>query len=154
MAQVIRHSKVKTGFQGSDSVWNYALSPGWTHEEVAVLKACIQKFGLGRWTAMVKAEVLPSKNIQQCYLQTQKLLGQQSLKEFMGLHLDIQKIWERNTKKKGLRKNGAIVNEGDKLTREKAMILQAENKEKYGLSPDEVEAIKLPPRTELSIYNV
>ena len=30
------------------------------------------------------------------YMQTQRLVGQQSLAEFMGLHLDLQKVWERN----------------------------------------------------------
>jgi len=36
----------------SKSLWNYALSPGWTSEEVDILKLCLQKFGIGRWNAM------------------------------------------------------------------------------------------------------
>ena len=38
----------------SKSVWNYSLSPGWTHEEVEVLKICLKKFGVGKWTAIDK----------------------------------------------------------------------------------------------------
>ena len=34
----------------------------------------------------------------------------------MGLHLDINKVWEENLKKDGLRKCGVLVYEGDKLT--------------------------------------
>jgi len=44
--------------------------------------------------------VLPTKSIQQCYLQTQRLLGQQSLAEFMGLHVDVDRIAEDNRSKK------------------------------------------------------
>jgi hypothetical protein len=47
----------------------------------------------------VRSKVLPTKSIQQCYLQTQRLLGQQSLAEFMSLHVNIDKILEDNVKK-------------------------------------------------------
>lgn len=59
----------------SRSVWNYSLSPGWTKEEVEVLKLLLQREGIGKWTSIVKTEALPSKTIQQMYLQTQRLLG-------------------------------------------------------------------------------
>ena len=38
----------------SKSLWNYALSPGWTDQEVLILKIAVQKFGLGRWTDLFK----------------------------------------------------------------------------------------------------
>ena len=38
----------------SGSIWNYALSPGWTHQEVEVLMICLKKFGVGKWTAIRK----------------------------------------------------------------------------------------------------
>ena len=34
----------------------------------------------------------------------------------MGLHLDLERIGRENKEKKGLRKMGFLVNEGDKLT--------------------------------------
>ena len=29
-------------------------------------------------------------------MQTQRIIGQQSLAEFMGLHIDLEKVWEKN----------------------------------------------------------
>ena len=52
------------------------------------------------------------------YLQTQRLVGQQSLAEFMGLQLDLDAIAEINKKKVGQRKCGFLVNTDDKLTKE------------------------------------
>jgi len=36
----------------SKSLWNYSLSPGWTQQEVEVLKLALQKFGIGRWRSI------------------------------------------------------------------------------------------------------
>ena len=47
----------------SGSLWNYALSPGWSPQEVEILKIAVMKFGVGRWTALFKADVLPGKMI-------------------------------------------------------------------------------------------
>eukprot|EP00347_Sterkiella_histriomuscorum_P013536 403364335 len=128
----------------SKSLWNYALSPGWTQQEVEILKIALMKFGVGRWSAINKSGVLPTKQIQQCYLQTQRLIGQQSLAEFMGLHLDIDRIAADNKQKRGIRKQGFLVNQGCKLTPEEKDELRKINQEKYGLSAEHVEAIKLP----------
>jgi len=38
----------------SKSLWNYALCPGWTDEEVKVLKLGLMKFGIGKWTQLEK----------------------------------------------------------------------------------------------------
>ena len=38
----------------SKSLWNYSLSPGWTLEEVKVLKLALMKFGIGKWTKLVQ----------------------------------------------------------------------------------------------------
>eukprot|EP00347_Sterkiella_histriomuscorum_P006048 403354260 len=128
----------------SKSLWNYALSPGWTQQEVEILKIALMKFGVGRWSAINKSGVLPTKQIQQCYLQTQRLIGQQSLAEFMGLHLDIDRIAADNKQKRGIRKQGFLVNQGCKLTPEEKDELRKINQEKYGLTAEHVEAIKLP----------
>jgi hypothetical protein len=49
-------------------------------------------------------------------MQTQRLLGQQSLAEFMGLRVDLDRIYQDNMKKQGpefKRKNNFLVNLGD-----------------------------------------
>ena len=64
-----------------------------------MLKLALMKFGVGKWTKIEKSRVLPTKTIQQCYLQTQRLVGQQSLAGFMGLSLDIDQIRIDNEKR-------------------------------------------------------
>lgn len=63
----------------SKSLWNYTLSPGWTNDEVFILKLALQKFGIGRWKQIIQSECLPGKSVGQIYLQTQRIMGQQSL---------------------------------------------------------------------------
>ena len=77
----------------STSLWNYSLFPGWSEEEVEVLKIALIKYGIGHWTRIQKVNCLPGKTIVQMYLQTQRLIGQQSLAEFMGLHVNLEKIF-------------------------------------------------------------
>jgi hypothetical protein len=38
----------------SRSLWNYTLSPGWTDDEVFILKLALQKFGIGRWKKIIQ----------------------------------------------------------------------------------------------------
>lgn len=46
------------------------------------------------------------------------MIGQQSLAEFMRLHLDIDQIAKKNSENKtGKRKMGFLINEDDKLTK-------------------------------------
>lgn len=46
---------------------------------------------------------------------------------FMGLHIDIDQVAEDNREKQGKRKNGYLVNEGDRLTKEQKKELQEKN---------------------------
>ena len=62
----------------------------------------------------------------------------------MGLHVNIHLIQKDNKRKQGIRKFGFLVNQGGKLTPEEKKILIEENRIKYGLTTEEVEAIKLP----------
>lgn len=59
--------------------WNFTPSPGWTREEVGILRLCLMKYGVGRWVQILDTGLLPGKLIQQLNGQTQRLLGQQSL---------------------------------------------------------------------------
>ncbi|TNV82257.1 hypothetical protein FGO68_gene14884 [Halteria grandinella] len=145
----------QSGLFDSKSLWNYSLSPGWTQEEVTVLKIALMKFGIGKWTKIEKSGVLPTKSIQQCYLQTQRLLGQQSLAEYMGLSVDIDRIYKDNCAKQGIRKCGFLVNQGGKLLPEEKQRLIAVNRTRYGLTEDEVENLKLPTAQHLvEIYSI
>ena len=62
-------------------------------------------------------------------------MGMQSLAGFLGLHVDIDRVFADNMKKTGFRKYGCVlVNQGDKLTPERKIEMKAENQEKYGLT--------------------
>ena len=84
----------------------------------------------------------------------QRLFGQQSLAGFMGLHVDIDAISEKNKlNKTGKRKQGFLVNDGDKLTPEIKLALQKENHEKYGLDPEYLNnVLKLPPGSRCKVF--
>ena len=115
----------------SGSLWNYTKLPRWTLEEIEVLKTALIKYGVGCWSKIQRVNCLPGKTIAQMNLQTQKLLGQQSLAEFMGLHVDLKRIFEDNKKKNALRKNKCVINNDDKLTKEEKQKLIEDNKKKY-----------------------
>jgi hypothetical protein len=44
-------SSLKTApkFVDSKSLHNYTLSPGWTKDEVEILKIALMKYGIGKW---------------------------------------------------------------------------------------------------------
>ncbi len=43
-----------TKMADSNSLHNYTLSPGWTKEEVEILKIALMKFGISRWREIMK----------------------------------------------------------------------------------------------------
>ena len=134
------------------SLWNFTPSPGWTKEEVGVLRLCLMKFGVGMWVQIVDSGVLPGKQIQQLNGQTQRFLGKQSLAEYTRLKVDVDAIRADNLAKQGpeiYRKNGLITNQGSKMKPDALRALREANEAKYGLTDDQVEAIVLPdpPKT-------
>lgn len=57
----------------------------------------------------------------------------------MGLKVDVDQIYRDNALKEGLRKyNQILINTGDKMTSKERIELIAQNKAKYGLSPEYV----------------
>ena len=127
------------------SLWNFTPSPGWTKDEAFALRQCLKKFGIGKWVQIVDSGVLPGKQIQQLNGQTQRLLGKQSLAEYSGLKLDVDRIRADNDALENVtRKNGLITNQGGILAKEELKALLEENLNKYGLTDEEVEAIELP----------
>jgi len=83
-------------------------------------------------------------------LQTQRLMGQQSLAEFMGLHVHLDWVFNDNLKKIGpeiQRKNNFIINTGDNQTAKERDQRIKLNKHKYGLTIAEIKALKVPKLT-------
>ncbi|KAJ2806416.1 hypothetical protein H4R20_001704 [Coemansia guatemalensis] len=131
----------------SASLWNCTLSPGWTQEEVQVLRKALMKFGIGNWMKIIESECLPGKTIAQMNLQTQRMLGQQSTAEFNGLHIDALQIGALNSQRQGpeiRRKNNCIVNTGGKLTRDEVERRRVAHREKFEVPKEEWSVIVLP----------
>ncbi|KAJ2232223.1 hypothetical protein H4R99_001351 [Coemansia sp. RSA 1722] len=131
----------------SASLWNCTLSPGWTQDEVQVLRQALMKFGVGNWMKIIESESLPGKTIAQMNLQTQRMLGQQSTAEFNGLHIDALQVGELNSKKQGdgiKRKNNCIVNTGGKLTREEVEERRKMHRERFEVKDEVWRNIVLP----------
>mmetsp|Transcript_35203 Transcript_35203/g.76358 ORF Transcript_35203/g.76358 Transcript_35203/m.76358 type:complete len:339 (-) Transcript_35203:1771-2787(-) len=124
------------------SLWNFAPSPGFTKEEVCILKLALQYFGVGRWVQILDTGLLPGKLIQQLNGQTQRLLGQQSLAAYTGLRVDIDRIRADNAEKEGERKGGLLINSGPNPNKELRAKWQKEAKEKYGISDEQVQEAK------------
>ena len=47
-----------------------------------------------------------------------------------------------------------MINEGDKMTKERKQELCVINQEKYGLSPEYIEYLKLPKASTVKVYDV
>lgn len=130
----------------SKSLYNISQSKGWTEEENKVLKLSLMKFGVGNWTIITRLGLLPGKNITQINLQTQRILGQQSLGGFMNIKLNPEKIRhdnEENAKNDPniTVKSGLIINTGENPTKKSREDLVERNQKKYGLSEEELQKI-------------
>lgn len=98
------------------------------------------------------SECLPGKTPSQLSSQTQRLLGQQSLAEYMHLNLDIDKVAKFNNQKTDVkRKSNCIVNTGKNMSPEELAVLREFNKEKFGLSAEFVKDLKIPNISILSM---
>ncbi|KAK4529994.1 hypothetical protein CCYA_CCYA03G0851 [Cyanidiococcus yangmingshanensis] len=118
------------------SLWNFSLSPGWTADEVHRLRLCLMAHGVGRWSQIVQSGHLVGKTISQLNLQTQKLLGQQSLAEFTGLQIDPADVFlvNRERIKAGAKtKMGLVINEGPNPSREAVVARLRENRTRFAL---------------------
>ncbi len=47
-------AKFQRPVQESRTLWNHALSPGWSHQEAEILKIALMKFGMGKWKMIEK----------------------------------------------------------------------------------------------------
>jgi len=103
----------------SASLWNSVVSPGFTQEEVDLLRLALIKHGCGSWVKILHH--FPFKKCFQLNIQTQRMFGQQSLREFNGLHLDPKIVLQKNALRENVaRKNGMIIAKTSKEERMKA----------------------------------
>lgn len=124
------------------SLWNFTPAPGWSREEVQVLRLCLMKHGVGQWMTILNTGLLPGKLIQQLNGQTQRLLGQQSLAAYTGLRVDVDRIRTDNeARTDATRKAGLIIYDGPLLTKEMKAELREEAQRKYGLTPDQLQEV-------------
>jgi hypothetical protein len=134
----------------SKSLWNHTLSPGWTPEETRVLYLCLQKYGIGNYKKIMENMHLPEKTLAQINNQTQRFLGQQATREFHLMKVDLDAVNAWNAKKEGPeihRKNGCIINAGNKLEKEEVLKLQDEHIKRFGLSAEYQRHIVIPTVT-------
>lgn len=121
------------------SLWNFTASPGWTEDEMRRLRLCLMVFGVGRWSQIAQSGHLVGKTISQLNLQTQRLLGQQSLAEFTGLRVDAADVFVVNQERiqQGAKtKMGVVVNQGPNPSRDVVMQRLRENRTRFALSEE------------------
>ena len=135
----------------SQSLRNSTLAPGWRPDEVAVLKVALMKYGIGRWKKIMQSGFLPGKTPSQLSSQTQRLLGQQSLAEYLHLHLDIDMTAAYNAKRTGVkRKSNCIINTGNNPDPKELERLREFNQERFGLTAAQINELAIPRISTLS----
>lgn len=72
----------------------------------------------------------------------------------MGLHVNIDAVKRDNDAKDGYRKQGCIVRQGDKMTREEKDRLIKENRKKYGLPRKYLSQLTLPTANKIRVYEI
>jgi len=83
------------------------------------LRLALIKYGCGNWDKIMY--YFPFKKTFQMNIQTQRMFGQQSLREFNGLHLDPKIVLQKNALRSNVpRKSGMIIAKTTKAERLKA----------------------------------
>jgi hypothetical protein len=52
MANLSRRAQKNLQTGENESLWNIAISPGWSALEIKILKLAVMKYGMGKWTAL------------------------------------------------------------------------------------------------------
>jgi len=83
--------------------------------------------------------------VAQINKQLQRMLGQQSTREFAGLRIDPSEVFAINAEQSGRRKNGCLINESDTKDAQAIAKKREANAKKYNnLHEDEAKRIVLP----------
>ncbi|OIR57846.1 MAG: uncharacterized protein A8A55_1376 [Amphiamblys sp. WSBS2006] len=117
----------------------------WTAYEVEILRRAIIYYGVGNPKKIMQHGCLLTKRPPQITTKTQNLMGQQSLAEFVGLHVDVTRVGKDNAKLKNvLRKGKKIINTSKRLKGDALKEKREENEDKYEIGEEERERIILP----------
>eukprot|EP00924_Labyrinthula_sp_SR-Ha-C_P003091 snap_masked-scaffold_50-processed-gene-1.58-mRNA-1 protein AED:0.08 eAED:0.08 QI:0/-1/0/1/-1/1/1/0/226 len=130
LAKSFQHTK------DSKSLWNFTLAPGWTEKEAQLFRLLLIVYGFGKWTDILQSGYLVGKTVAQMSNQAQRLVGQQSVAEFFGLHLDVEDIFKVNENKSGVRKNGCLINVENNPTKAETEKKRQKNKKSYEIEED------------------
>ena len=114
----------------------------WHQEEDEILKACIAKYGVGRFEKIHQALHLPFRTRAQLCQRTKTLLGVQSLQTFTRIHLKVDRVAKDNRRKYGT--DYYVNTSGIPLTTLQREAQWEENFQKYELSPEEIAHIRVP----------
>ena len=85
------------------------VAPGWTQPEEEMLRRLIQKYGIGKWNAILETHYLPGKTIAQMITRLIKMLGIQSFREFKGLKIDPLVLRPAIAARPGFRRGGVLI---------------------------------------------
>jgi len=108
-------------------------------EEVKLLRLALIKYGCGAWTQICRH--FPLKKNFQLNIQTQRMFGQQSLREFNNLHLDPTIIFNKNALlTNATRKKNVIISK----TTAKQRAKNYEEYKKLQVSEEERAKIRIP----------
>ena len=111
------------------------------------LRACLKKFGIGKWVQIVDSGVLPGKQLQQLNGQDAASWGNSRWRSTRGCDwTSIGFEVDNDALTDVTRKNGLITNQGGIRSKEALSALRRRGKslKKYGLSEEEVQALELP----------
>ena len=114
----------------------------WLPEEDQVLKKCIAKYGVGRYSPITQYAHLPFRSAAQLSARTKKLIGMGALQTFTGIHLDVDRVARDNRRRY---KTDYVVNKSGVRKPESQIEQEWEhNERKYGLSAGEIKRTVIP----------
>ena len=114
----------------------------WREEEDNILKACMAKYGVGRFQQIHSALHLPFRSKAQLCQRTKVLLGIQALQTFTGIHLEADRVKKDNRRKYDT--DYFVNRSGIPLSTFERQTQWEENSAKYGLTPKQIREIKVP----------
>ena len=114
----------------------------WQSEEDQVLRACMAKYGVGRYAPIQENAHLPYRTRAQLSDRTKLLLGIAALETFTGIHLDAKRVAKDNRKK--YRTDYYRNLTGIRKSEEQRNLEWEKNMRKYGLDRKTIEETKVP----------
>ncbi len=107
--------------------YHLSRSMKWTKAEEEMLRKLIKRYGVGKWSDIMKSNYLPGKTVAQLVSKVIRSIGQQQIKEFSGMKIDIRILRKLVMKREGTRINKLLINNGNRIGSEELMIRRKEN---------------------------